>query len=102
MLKSHIKTFIESLNEYTTDYTIYISNVITELETKFIDYIKSIDLVSVNGKDDSFRILFYDMPDELKNDHLSALTETGLRRYIPEYINVPLENIDISISRSKY
>ena len=102
MLKNHIKSYIEELND-KTDYTIYISNIITELETKFIDSIKSIELISINGQPDVYRILRYDLPEEFRDiSYKVDSSKTNIREYVPEYINVPLENITINITRSKY
>lgn len=100
-LKSHIKSYIEKLNEQETDYTIYMSNIITELETKYIDFIKSIELVSINGESDVYRILRYNLPEELRSDTYRTTTN-DIREYIPEYINVPLENIIINVTRTRY
>lgn len=100
-LKSHIKSYIEKLNEQETDYTIYMSNIITELETNYIEFIKSIELVSINGESDVYRILRYNLPEEIRSDTYSTTTN-DIREYIPEYINVPLENIIINVTRTRY
>lgn len=101
-LKNHIKSYIEDLNEQKSDYTIYMSNIITEMETKYIDFIKSIELVSINGEEDIYRILRYNLPEELRSDSYIPSTNKNIKEYIPEYINVPLENITINVTRTKY
>lgn len=103
MLKKHIKEFIENLNEGESDYTIYMSNIITELEMKYMELIKSIELVSINGRHDSYRILMYNLPEELRDtSYRTAYSKLNIREYVPEFINVPLDNITINITRSKY
>ena len=101
-LKNHIKSYIESLNENNNDYTIYISNIITEIESQYIDFVKSMELVSVNGNHYKYRILKYNLPEGIKNDSYNVGTSSDIRDYVPEYINVPLDNITINIIRSKY
>lgn len=101
-LKNHIKAYIENLNEQESDYTIYMSNIITEMETKYIDFIKSIELVSINGEPDVYRILRYNLPEELRRDSYTIMTTNDIREYVPEYINVPLENIIINVTRTRY
>lgn len=100
-IKNHIKAYIENLNEQESDYTIYMSNIITELETNYIDLIKSIELVSINGESDVYRILRYNLPEELRSDTYTVQTN-DIRDYVPEYINVPLENITINVTRTRY
>ena len=101
-LKTYIKNRIEELNNETDndDYTIYISNIITDIENEFNDYIRSIELVSINGNDSSYRIIGYNKPNFEDIEYYNSSTNTeDIKEYIPEYINVPLNNIIIDIRR---
>lgn len=103
-LKSYIKERIESLNikdsDDSNDYTIYISNIITDIENKFNDYVRSIELVSINGYDSSYRIIYYDKPKLDDVEYYNSLSSGDVKEYLPEYINVPLNNISIKVRRS--
>lgn len=94
-IKNFIKSYIETINTTAEDYTIYISNVITELEKEFSSYVKSIELVSINDNINTYRILKYNKP----NFDDSSISKEYIKEYVPEYINIPLENITITISR---
>ena len=97
-LKSFLKSYIEKLNDEDDDYTIYMSNITTELENNFKDILKSIDLVDLNGKGDTYRVIFYDKPNI--DTYYSQLNgRKMIKNYVPEYINLPLENITINIIR---
>lgn len=97
-LKSFLKTYIEKLNDEDDDYTIYMSNITTELEKNFPDILKSIDLVDINGQGDKYRILLYAKPDV--NNYTSQVNGRNMiKNYVPEYLNLPLENITINIIR---
>lgn len=100
-LKLYIKQRIEELNSETDDddYTVYISNIITDIENEFNDYVRSIELTSINGKDSSYRIIRYNKPSFNDIDFYTAATRSDVKEYVPEYINVPVNNITISIRR---
>ena len=105
-LKSYIKTRIEELNNETNedDYTIYISNIITDIENEFNDYVRSIELVSINDDIDpefnsSYRIIEYNKPNFDDVEYYNSTNSNDIKEYIPEYINVPLNNITIDIRR---
>lgn len=102
-LKLYIKERIESLNvdnaDDDNDYTIYLSNIITDIENEFNDYVRSIELVSINGFDSSYRIIYYDKPKLSDTDYTSSLSTKDVKEYVPEYINVPLSNITIKVRR---
>ena len=97
-LKTYIKQNIEELNNSISDdiddYTIYISNIITDIEIEFVDFVRSIELVSINGNPSSYRIIRYDKPQ--LNEYNTGDSKT-VREYIPEYINVPIDNITINV-----
>lgn len=104
-LKVYIKERIEELNvngrdTNENDYTIYISNIITDIESKFDDYVRSIELVSINGLDSSYRIIYYDSPNLTSMDYANNINGETIKEYVPEYINVPLNNININVRRS--
>ena len=98
-MKNFLKPYVEKLNGEDDDYTIYMSNIITELEKNFSDILKSVDLVKLNNEDDSYRVLYYDKPD-IGNyyDQLNNGRDM-IKNYVPEYLNLPLENITINIIR---
>lgn len=96
-LKTFLKSYVEKLNSEDDDYTIYMSNIITELETNFSNIIKSVELVNLNGEEDKYRIIQYDKPDLKSNLYING--QELLKNYVPEYINLPLENITINIIR---
>ena len=99
-LKAYIKQRIEELNTETgDDYTIYISNIITDIENEFNDYVRSIELSSINGKTSSYRIIKYNKPNFNDVDFYSSVTRSDIKDYVPEYINVPINNIAITIRR---
>ena len=97
-LRSFLKTYVEKLNDQDDDYTIYMSNITTELENNFSDVLKSIDLVDLNGKGDRYRVVYYDKPN-LDTYHAQLNGRQLIKNYVPEYINLPLENITINIIR---
>lgn len=97
-IKSFLKTYIEKLNDEDDDYTIYMSNITTELETNFSDILKSIDLVDLNGEGDIYRVLLYDKPN-LDQYNAQIDGRSIIKNYVPEYINIPIENIIINIIR---
>ena len=74
------------------------SNITTELENNFSDVLKSIDLVDLNGKGDRYRVVYYDKPN-LDTYHAQLNGRQLIKNYVPEYINLPLENITINIIR---
>lgn len=98
-LKAYIKERIEELNSENEDYTIYISNIITDIENVYNDYVRSIELVSINGNSGDYRIIKYNKPEFNDIDYYSSITRTDIINYVPEYINVPLDNITINIRR---
>ena len=100
-LKIYIKQRIEELNNETDndDYTIYISNIITDIENEFNDYVRSIELVSINGNDSSYRIIRYNKPNFSDVDFYTSVTRSDVKEYVPEYINIPNANITINIRR---
>lgn len=101
-LKAYIKQRVEELNDETDndDYSIYISNIITDIENEFNDYVRSIELVSINNNDSSYRIIGYNKPDFNEIEYYtSTVTTEDIKEYVPEYINVPLDNITIDIRR---
>lgn len=97
-LRTFLKSYVEKLNDQDDDYTIYMSNITTELENNFSDVLKSIDLVNLNGKGDRYRVVFYDKPN-LDTYHAQLNGRQLIKNYVPEYINLPLENITINIIR---
>lgn len=97
-LKSFLKTYVEKLNDEDDDYTIYMSNITTELEKNFPDILKSIDLVDINGQGNKYRILLYAKPDVV-NYTSQVNGRNMIKNYVPEYLNLPLENITINIIR---
>ena len=97
-LKSFLKTYVEKLNDEDDDYTIYMSNITTELEKNFSDILKSIDLVDLNGTGDKYRVILYDKP-VLESYQAQVNGRQLIKNYVPEYLNLPLENITINIIR---
>ena len=98
-LKSYIKDTIESLNTDEDDYTQYMSNIITGLETQFSDIIQSIELASINDETDmNCRSLKYNKPTVESLENVST-TRQEMRDYVPEYMNLPVDNITINIIR---
>lgn len=97
-LKTYIKSRIEEFNNNAenSDYTMYLSNIITDIENEFNNYIRSIELVSINNESSDYRILKYNKPDI--SDHSENASNDAVK-YIPEYINVPIENITIDVRR---
>lgn len=93
ILKTRIKQLIESLNIDSNDYTIFISNVITTMENEYSEYLLSLDLVNINEYGDNLRVIRYERPD------FNMMSSDELRKYVPEYINVALENIEIELIR---
>ena len=72
----------------------------TDIESKFDDYVRSIELVSINGLDSSYRIIYYDSPNLTSMDYANNINGETIKEYVPEYINVPLNNININVRRS--
>ena len=103
-IRKYVKEQIESLNNSeTSDYSIYISNIITSLEIRFSEFIRAIEFVGINGENSQYRILKYDIPDAfVNNTFLTDETKDDILAYVPEYINMPLENIKITVTRTKY
>jgi hypothetical protein len=90
-VKEYIKTFIELINVSGGEKSLYISNVTTEVENKYKDYIKSIGLKKLNEFTVTPRVLTYIDPQ------FESMSSEELRAYVPEYVNVPIGNITFNI-----
>lgn len=102
-LKAYIKDKIESMNEYNSNYTVYLSNIITDIEQQFSTFLQSIELVGINGNDSQYRILYYNMPAEISNGtEYNTNSRENIQTYIPEFINVPADNITINVLRPRW
>lgn len=88
-VKTLIKTFIEGIND--NGYNgIYISNCIRKLENELSD-ILHLKFISINDYDSMVQII-----DNVGLD-LKTVTREELRRYIPEFLTIGLEDINIQI-----
>lgn len=89
-LQIFIKNYIENLNEKGSN-AIYVSNMITEIETRFSDYVQYMKFVRINEYDSSVQAI-------LNNSvNVETMTKDEVRQYVPEYITIDLNDIAIEI-----
>lgn len=91
-VKYFIKSYIEDINN-TVNNSIYISNLIRALENEF-DTIRYIKFAGING------IQNYGLETQaIENDAVSIddLTYAERRNFVPEYLTIDLDDIDITI-----
>ena len=99
-MKSFIKTYIESINNDTGN-SIYVSNIIKAIENKF-DAVKYIKFGrKMNDKYIGFvGVQKYGIETQsIENNsiNLDSLDFRARREYVPEYLNIHLNNIDIEL-----
>lgn len=94
-VKYFIKDYIENVNE-SNENAIYISNLITELETKFsaIKYIKFDTIIGVPHKDGD---LTTSQTVENVTVETDKLSPAELRAYVPEYLTIDVDDVGITI-----
>lgn len=108
-LKTFIKNKIESMNS-DDYYTVYISNIISEIESTYSSFVRSIELRGISydhrttnlGEgvalpemmDATYRVIRY---NDIANLDSDTVEQYKLKHYAPEYINLPKENIIIDI-----
>lgn len=98
-IKVFIKQYIENINFETKTSTLFISNMITAVETKFTDSIYSAEVIHVNEMKDPLvptknlvvTNITYNPPD------MTKLSHTQVRDFVPEYLNIELKDIDLQI-----
>lgn len=88
-IKLFIKNYIENINISGTN-TIYISNLIRQLENNFnkIEYLK---FVGINNYNTDMQSIINTTVD------LNSLTKSDRINYIPEYLTIKLDDINIEI-----
>ena len=97
-LKLRIKQYVEEINEYRNDdvaegfNAIYVSNLIQIIENEFPS-VKHMRNVVVNSYDTSVQSI------ENTGRKLELLTKEERRDYVPEYLTIRLEDIQIDIIR---
>lgn len=88
-LKYYIKEYIEKINDNGTN-SLYISNLIQSLENDFPD-LSYMKFVGINNYDSTYQVI-----DNLTVD-LNALTKEARIDYVPEYLTISLDDIQIEI-----
>ena len=84
-----IKEYIETINENGTN-SIYISNLITELENNFSD-INYLKFIGINDYDSLVQSI------ENMTTDLSELSKSQRLSYVPEYLTLSLDDINIEL-----
>lgn len=88
-MKMFIKDYFENINNDTLN-GIYISNLIQALENKFSE-IKYLKFVKLNNYDSSVQNI------ENKNPSLESLSKQERLEYVPEFLNIELNDIIIEL-----
>jgi len=88
-LKTYIKKYIESIN-IKGNNSLYISNLITAIQTNIreVNYLK---FVKINDYDSSIQVI------ENKTVDMSTLSKEELMNFIPEYLTIDIDDINIEI-----
>ena len=87
-MKIYIKDYFEEVNDNGLN-GIYISNLIQSLENEFDD-IKYIKFISINGYNTFVQCIE-------NNVDLDKLSKEDRIAYVPEFLNIDLENITIDL-----
>ena len=88
-IKIFIKEYIETINENGTN-SIYISNLITELENNFSD-INYLKFIGINDYDSLVQSI------ENMTTDLNELSKSQRIAYVPEYLTLSLDDINIEL-----
>lgn len=83
-LKQCIKKHIEQIFANSENNKLYMGNVLTNVMNDMSEYIKYIELESINGFQSQYRLIQYNAP-------------TSTDAYVSEFISVPLDNIVVNI-----
>lgn len=88
-VKIYIKNHIESINA-SGESSFYVSKLIQELENTFAE-IKYLKFVRINNYDSSIQVI------DNKTTDLSLLSKEDRMYYVPEYLNIGLDDINVEI-----
>lgn len=95
-VKMVLISYINELSKSNEDYTLYLSNIQTEVENKFVNYIRSTEIVI--NKEPDYRIIKYTKP--VNNGNVDIIEARDIvADYVPECISLPIENITVRIIR---